>query len=677
MTFLAVALLASLSLASAEQLIDDFHYPDDQTAQQTWVAQADGGAPSIVSVVTDGERSVLRLIGPFATQPDLERVYVDRAVDLNLASAGELLLELKAESAAAATARVSLYCHSQNGWYAAGGGFASTGWNTLRFSKASFRVEGQPQGWHQIDRVRIAIWRGQAEDSSYRIGRLSAAENQVALIIPGAASDRGRETGLSTATELSQMIADLGLGSDAIEDSALTDHALGSRRVAILAYNPNLSQEAIDELVRFVERGGRLFACYQLPEPLAESLGFENLRYRRQEHAGQFAEIRFDANAIDGLPAAVRQASWNITTAEPVAHGARVVGRWYDQLGHPTNQPALLISDRGAFFSHIILPDDHAGKQRMIAAILGHLAPELWKQMAETQLARAGRVGHCSNLETAQQYLRSRDRGAVTTHLESATNNLQSAQTQFDRQEYRQAADQARAAHEQFVQAYLLAQPSPVQEARAIWNHSGTGAYDGDWDRTARELTEAGFNMVMPNMLWGGRAHYPSDLLPRSETYKKWGDQLAQCTTAARKYGLEVHVWKVNFNLSGAPQAFVQMIHREKRNQVSVDGQTHDWLCPSHPDNQQLELASMLEVVATIRWTAYTLTTSVTRGATSATARVAANVLSGTQINRSRTGRRTVIPGTCAPNTPNGDAIRSRTWSERSMMKRSEFEPIY
>jgi uncharacterized lipoprotein YddW (UPF0748 family) len=59
---------------------------------------------------------------------------------------------------------------------------------------------------------------------------------------------------------------------------------------------------------------------------------------------------------------------------------------------------------------------------------------------------------------------------------------------------------------------------------------------------------------------------------------------------------LEVHVWKVNWNLSGAPREFVDKIRAEQRNQVSVDGQQHNWLCPSHPENFQLELDSMLEV---------------------------------------------------------------------------------
>ena len=75
--------------------------------------------------------------------------------------------------------------------------------------------------------------------------------------------------------------------------------------------------------------------------------------------------------------------------------------------------------------------------------------------------------------------------------------------------------------HEQLAEAYLRAQPSRRREGRAVWNHSGTGAYPGDWDRSARLLARNGFNMVLPNMLWAGQAHYPSDVLPRSETFRQ------------------------------------------------------------------------------------------------------------------------------------------------------------
>ncbi|MCL2306264.1 MAG: family 10 glycosylhydrolase [Planctomycetaceae bacterium] len=151
--------------------------------------------------------------------------------------------------------------------------------------------------------------------------------------------------------------------------------------------------------------------------------------------------------------------------------------------------------------------------------------------------------------------------------------------------------------HEQRVTAYLTSFPSKPNEFRAWWEHAGTGAYPGDWDRTMKELSENGFNAVIPNMLWGGLAHYESDLLPRSETFEKYGDQIAQAVAAGKKYGVEVHVWKVNYYASHrAPKSFFDEMRNQGRLLKKFNGEEDGWLCPSHPLNRALERDSMLEV---------------------------------------------------------------------------------
>jgi uncharacterized lipoprotein YddW (UPF0748 family) len=98
-------------------------------------------------------------------------------------------------------------------------------------------------------------------------------------------------------------------------------------------------------------------------------------------------------------------------------------------------------------------------------------------------------------------------------------------------------------------------------------------------------------------MLWGGGAAYKSDVLPMVAEAREKGDQIAQCVAAAKKHGVEVHVWKVNWRLWGnAPKAFRKKLEREGRLQRDVKGEVIDWLCPSDPRNLKLELDSMVEV---------------------------------------------------------------------------------
>ena len=119
MTLHTLILLASLNVPGADQMIDAFDYEDSAAAQTAWADRGDHGESSSVTMVTDGNRKVLQLAAPFATQPELGRVYIDRKIVLDLAAAGEFTLDVLSSSPEA-TGRISLYFHSGDGWYSGG-----------------------------------------------------------------------------------------------------------------------------------------------------------------------------------------------------------------------------------------------------------------------------------------------------------------------------------------------------------------------------------------------------------------------------------------------------------------------------------------------------------------------------------------------------------------------------
>ena len=86
-------------------------------------------------------------------------------------------------------------------------------------------------------------------------------------------------------------------------------------------------------------------------------------------------------------------------------------------------------------------------------------------------------------------------------------------------------------------------------------------------------------------------------MLPVAKVVAEHGDQIRECLAACRKYGVQLHVWKVDWNLMGAPKEFADKMRDEHRLQMSSKGNEELWLCPSHPDNQKLEIAAMLELV--------------------------------------------------------------------------------
>ncbi len=430
------------------------------------------------------------------------------------------------------------------------------------------------------------------------ITALTAAVSHDVAVIDSGKNAADTKTVAAAVRRTEKLLAAEGVSFDRIDEQSVAGGGLRGRAVAVLPYNPQPSDETLAGLEKFVNGGGRLFVCYSLPKRLGKLLGFEPAKWQRGKRLGHFAEIRFTEN-IPGMPKSVKQASWNINSARPVAYNARVVAKWHDDTGKPTAEPAMLISDRGAFLTHIVLGDDPQAKRKMLLATLGHLAPVVWKQVYERRLEETNHIGHCHSLEELYAHIKANNAATkAAAELESAQDLLADARTAAQNKKFPKAIAAMREAREMLDRAYLRSHPSPKVEARGWWNHSGTGPYPGDWDRALKELSDSGFNMIFPNMLWGGVAHYPSDVLPRSKTYAKYGDQMAQCLAAAKTHGIEVHVWKVNYRLTHrAPKKFIDDLRRQGRTQVTADGQPKDWLCPSHPENIKLEIDSMVEVV--------------------------------------------------------------------------------
>ena len=437
----------------------------------------------------------------------------------------------------------------------------------------------------------------------WRIGELIPAVSQqtkIAIVLPTAASgvsDGDVQYAHSVAKRFSRMLGIIGFSADTLEDSSLSKAQLKSRKLIVLPLNAVVSTQMAELLKKFVASGGKLFVTYSLADTVAPLLGLQQTDWLRQESPGQFASIQLNAPEIPNMPTSMRQASWNITVAAPTTPQTKVIGYWHNIAGESTGLPALFMGESGVFFSHIFLPDDILTKTRFLAALLGHLVPEFRHTLAKRAIETMTTVGHTDGLEALAMFVQESGVPEAERVLETGKRLMAKARAEYNSKTYNAAITTARASREAFSKAYFLSHSSLKTEGRAVWNHSGLGAYPGDWDRSAKELAEAGVNMLLPNMAWAGVAHYSSKILPQSKTFTRYGDQLAQCVAAARKYDLEVHVWKITWNLEGTPKGFVEKMRKDGRTQVSATGKPLNWLCPSHPKNVQLELESILEIV--------------------------------------------------------------------------------
>lgn len=583
-------------------VIDSLDYRDIATAQSHWQPMS-GSAP--VSVAEKDGRNVLCLSCNFAGTR-IERGSWDRKVDLDLSSCGGVRFDLWCADASSVS-YFSIYFQSGGGWYH-GMFYPETAgaWTTIELSKASMVVEGTPAGWNQISTIRLSAWRGRDANTEFflrdlrRTGVLGL-DAAIAVVRADSAAQRFPQEARTisrSAEVVARLFENAGIGAAVLSDLDLSAAALGKARIAVLPYNPPMTESAEEALVAYVRNSGKVVAFYQLPERVRVALGIPATRHVAQKAPGQFSRIQFRDGALAGAPAFVSQRSWNISAVEP-KEGVTVLADWQDDKGQATGYPAVMASSIGVFMTHVLLPDAGSNHERMLLAMAGRLAPDLWRDAATAALAQIGAFGGFKNDREAISRIQSLGAGntAVAAKLREVRGLKDAAQARMAESQFPSAIEQARAAARSLLEAYCMAQKSVPGEFRAFWCHSAFGVEGMDWDEAIRRLADSGFTAILPNMLWGGVAYYPSKLLPVSPQVAERGDQIAKCLEACRRHGVQVHVWKVNWNLgSGAPKEFRDLMRQQGRLQADAQGKEEPWLCPSHPDNQKLEIESMVEV---------------------------------------------------------------------------------
>ena len=585
----------------AEKTIDDFS-AGQESARSAWSPMTGGKEVSVAKV--DG-RQALRMVCNFSgTQ--IERASWDRKVALDLTGRKGVQFLFRSEGLAS-VGHFSIYFRSGGGWYALG--FEAPGrrgWGKVEVFKKDARVEGSPGGWGKIDTIRISAWRGGNTDCEFQIAELAAfgSGGKIAIIRGDSAASKAPGEAKSVeryANVVASLLDQTGLDYTILSDADVTAARLERMQLAILPYNPVVSDKVSSVLVGYMSRGGKLIACYSMPRSLAASAGIRMGPHTREKHKGYFASIRPAAGGrLEGMPDTARQASWNICNASAVDGKSRVAAWWYTSEGKSTGLPAVVLSDKCAFVTHVLLSDDLAGKQRLLLSLAGRLAPAIWSDAATGALKRTGQFEPYESYQSARKgigALAAKD-GPAADALKRADVLRKKAAELLAARNYAASVAAADDVRRTLIDAHCLAQKGAPGEQRAFWCHNAMGVNGMTWDQAIKKLADNGFNAILPNMLWGGAAYYKSDVLPVSSQVAEKGDQIALCLAACRKYGVACHVWKVNYYMGRAtPKSFSEKVKAVGRTQVHFNGKPiSDWLCPSHPANQKIEIDSMLEV---------------------------------------------------------------------------------
>ena len=582
--------------------VDDFSY-SQQAARAAWKPMA-GSRPVSVAEI-DGRRGLKMPCNFRGT--GIDRASWDRKVRLDMTACRGMQFLFRCEDLSPISS-FTMYLRSGRGWYRCGfEAPASTKWAVVRVHKRGAGIEGTPAGWGSVDTIRISAWRGTDADTEFAVAALGlfGTGGRIAVVRGDSAAAKapGEARGIQRYAEtVGRLLDGLDLPYVMIADTDVSPERLKGVNLVILPYNPMMPDKVAGELAAYMKRGGKMIACYVLPRRLQEPAGIRIGRHVRQKHKGYFASINIRSSdlPLPGMPGAVRQASWNIREASPVKGQSRVAAWWYTDTGEFTGLPAVVAGDNCIYLTHVLLGDDPENKQRLLLAMAGHLIPELWGDAARGRIARIGRFGPYEDYEAAGRGI-SALAGAGSTAgraLARAADLQEQAKSLQAKGKFVESVIAAGKARRAMIGAHCLAQKPLAGEHRAFWCHSALGVSGMSWDQAIKLLADSGFTAILPNMLWAGAAFYKSDVLPPAPGFAEKGDQIALCLAACKKYGVACHVWKVNYNMGWrAPKEFVARMKSAGRMQVGNTARPiARWLCPSHPDNQKLEIDSMLEV---------------------------------------------------------------------------------
>ena len=591
--FLAVGIAVTAS-ATPPRVLDAFRYPDERAAA-VWRPQNGAPAPRPSRLPGDG----LAFLCPFDRAP-ADRFFWDRETGLDLGDYTSFELDLTCDDPAALRS-LAVYFESGDGWYVWNRPLARAGRQPLILRRHEFSTEGRPSGWRDIRRIRLSPWRGSGAAVSLRLHHFRARRDPV-LVIAGRESVPAAErpAALRAADRIGRRLAAAGVPYARIEDGDLSPRDLAGVAAALLPYNTQLPDRVLEALRSFVTGGGKLIVFYSADARLAELMGVHVAAWKPAESPLQWTAFRFTDPAALHAPARVYQVSGGLLPIAPAGHGMRAAAIWQDGRGRDTGEIAWLVGERGAWMSHILLPGDTANKQQLLAGLLLRYAPEIGPELADAALRDAGRIDSFATFDEALGALRasaaaSPARSRIHALLDEAAGRRARMGRLRAEGRFGEALAESLRLRDALTAAYALAQTPVGDEFRAVWDHTGLGRYPGDWDRTARELRESGINAIFVNALWGGLAHYPSDLVPASTTFRLYGDQLAQCLAAARRHGLRAHLWHIVWNIGNAPPEWRERMAREGRLQRAADGTELPWLNPADERNVELALRAIQE----------------------------------------------------------------------------------
>ena len=548
---------AACSPAGAEErtvVLEAGGYASAEEARSVWTP-IEGSSP--IEVTDEG---ILRLPCNFDVN-ERWRVAWDRTGRWDLSSCRSIAVEI-VENPDRRTPLVKmwLFLHSGGGWYYRIFEVAR-GDCRIELPRTRFGSEGTPGGWHKVDKIRLSVQRTAPISQALHLKGIGAVVGEPKVGIYQNDAGDGRSAEMVKHTQrMAARLDRLEIDYQVFDDDSVAAGNLAGFEVVILPMNPALSAQAGTAIEEFVERGGKLIVCGPLPGPLSRILG------------------------VDGADAKTR----------PVDSGSA--------------ETAVTESANGFYVPAALTGADREPGDGMLFSMIRGLSPGAMRGLYERRESELGRkVGFADAAALEEEIVKNLEAGGdpeAREALAAARLTRADARNAVKGGDFEKGGELLAKAKEEYLRSYVLSVPGKADEFRAFWCCDPRGTEGTDWDSAIESLARGGFNAVGTVMLYAGRAAYQSKLLPVAPAVHSRGDLLTECVAAGKKHGVAVYAGIVCYWLwDNSPTfsrdaALAEKLRQANRLQVTSDGKLiEDHLCPSHPDNQKLELDVILEMV--------------------------------------------------------------------------------
>jgi uncharacterized lipoprotein YddW (UPF0748 family) len=608
--------LSDLRVFGGTPQIDSFEYATDAAAQAAWVASPSSSAgPVTMTKSVQGGRALAMPV-QFAgatSDPRFDRSSWARTMALDLSAQRGVQFDLFPTSLASISS-VSLQLQTGDGWYERtipAAQLVAGQWNIVTITRQEMLAEGTPGFWSAITGIRFSVDRDQGvagTDSTVHLRDFRTAEPEILVI-------RQEDAGPSYSAAVVRQFADAGVAFAGISTNEVRADRLDRAKLLVLPYNSSLPSTITNALVASINGGRKFLGFGRLPTAIYTAIGMTLGGYYDSSYS--FGSIRpVDAAALPGVPPIVYEAAPAALAANPVAGQSSVLAWWYNTSGANTGIPAVVGSSNGIVMTNVLLTDDVENKKRLMVSMADRLLPGTRASAVLEAMDQIGRVGPYTDFPDATSGIAAT---ATVSHSTSRTQPyLDSAAAQLAAAEVARALGDDVAALEAALQgrtslrqAYSAAQNPAADELRAFFCSSPYGVPGQTWDTTIQQLADAGFNAVAVCLADAGGAYYDTNVQAFSDgtmfprVYDSRGDQLALLVAATQKYGVDLYVWKVNWAMRYwvTPSWFSDRMRSEGRLQLDLNGgelfSGDRWLDPAVPANQDLDVATMVELAST------------------------------------------------------------------------------